>query len=115
VATADDLDHGLPGAIRLDNEPQFRQSFTALCTSIGIVHEMSSPYHPASNGLAEAAVKSMKRFLGKVGGVDNVVFRSVLLMWQTHPGRTASPRSSASLGAGLEPSSRLLFHSSLTL
>jgi hypothetical protein len=79
------LDHGLPGTIRSDNGPQFRQSFTALCTSMAIVHETSSPYHPASNGLAEAAVKSMKRLLSKLGGVDNVVFRSALLEWRNTP------------------------------
>jgi transposase InsO family protein len=45
------LDHGLPGTIRSDNGPQFRQSFTALCTSMGILHKTSSPYHQASNGL----------------------------------------------------------------
>jgi hypothetical protein len=79
------LDHGLPGTIRSDNGPQFRQSFTALCTSMGIVHETSSPYHPVRYGFAEAAVKSMKRLLSKVGGVDNVVFRPALLKWRNTP------------------------------
>jgi transposase InsO family protein len=79
------LDHGLPGTIRSDNGPQFRQSFTALCTSMGILHETSSPYHPASNGLEEAAVKSMKRLLSKLGGVNNVVFQSALLKWRNTP------------------------------
>jgi hypothetical protein len=79
------MDFGLPGTIRSDNGPQFRQSFGELCLAVGVAHETSSPYCPASNGLAEAAVKSMKRLLVKVGGVDNEVFRSALLEWRNTP------------------------------
>ena len=32
------------------------------CASHGIQHELSSPYNPESNGLAEAAVKNLKKY-----------------------------------------------------
>ena len=53
-------DFGWPLFIRSDNGPQFRSEFGYFCTSHGITHELSSPYNPESNGLAEAAVKNMK-------------------------------------------------------
>ena len=51
---------GLPKRIRSDGGPQFRQAFTSFCKLHGISHELSLAYNPESNGLAEAAVKSMK-------------------------------------------------------
>ena len=51
---------GWPKRIRSDGGPQFRQAFTSFCKLHGISHELSSAYNPESNGLAEAAVKSMK-------------------------------------------------------
>ena len=56
---------GFPGTIRSDNGPQFGSKFAQLCQAHGIKHETSSPYCPASNGLAEAAVKSVKFLLNK--------------------------------------------------
>ena len=46
--------------IRTDGGPQFRSEFKDFCASHGIQHELSSPYNPESNGLAEAAVKNLK-------------------------------------------------------
>ena len=51
-----------------DNGPQFTSAeFEAFMKNNGIRHIKSSPYHPASNGLAERAVQcfkeSMKKFL----------------------------------------------------
>ena len=40
--------------------PQFRTEFSAFCADNGIKHELSSPYNPESNGLAEAAAKNIK-------------------------------------------------------
>ena len=51
---------GWPTHIRTDGGPQFRSEFKEFCTAHGITHELSSPYNPESNGLAEAAVKSLK-------------------------------------------------------
>ena len=57
--------YGLPRRIRTDGGPQFRGPFANFCSARGIIHEKTSPYHPASNGHAEAAVKSMKGLLRK--------------------------------------------------
>ena len=51
---------GWPKKIRSDGGPQFRQAFTSFCELHGISHELASAYNPESNGLAQAAVKSMK-------------------------------------------------------
>ena len=38
---------------------QFRHEFDKFCTDNNIIHELSSPYNPESNGLAESAMKTM--------------------------------------------------------
>ena len=53
-------DFGWPKHIRTDGGPQFRSEFKEFCAAHGIKHELSSPYNPESNGLAETAVKSLK-------------------------------------------------------
>ena len=54
------FDFGWPEYIRSDGGPQFRTEFKQFCNKHGIQHELSSPYNPESNGLAEAAVKNLK-------------------------------------------------------
>ena len=56
---------GYPRTIRTDGGPQFRSEFAAFCRNFSISHETSSPYHPRSNGSAEASVKNMKNLLIK--------------------------------------------------
>ena len=56
---------GWPEKIRTDGGPQFRSEFNDFCKSFYIYHELSSPYHPESNGLAEAAVKNARTLLKK--------------------------------------------------
>ena len=51
---------GWPKSIRTDGGPQFRQEFTNFCKLNSIQHELASAHNPESNGLAEAAVKSLK-------------------------------------------------------
>ena len=53
-------EYGWPKYIRSDGGPQFRKEFADFCKSNGMNHELSSPYNPESNSLAEAAVKNMK-------------------------------------------------------
>ena len=65
VLTAWFRQFGWPRAIRTDGGPQFRGEFSAFCKTYDMVHELSSPYNPESNGLAEAAVKSMKKLVSK--------------------------------------------------
>ena len=38
---------------------QFQGEFDSFCQEHGIKHEVSSPYFPQSDGLAESAVKNM--------------------------------------------------------
>ena len=49
---------GWPSSIRSDGGPQFRGEFSRFCSSHSIVHQVSAPYNPKSNGLPEAGVKS---------------------------------------------------------
>lgn len=66
-------DWGRPEEICSDNGPQFRAEFSAFCKDLNAVHTTSSPYHPASNGLAEAAVKQVKGLLQKVGDYEELL------------------------------------------
>ena len=50
---------GWPTSIRSDGGPQFRGEFSRFCETHQIRHELSAPYNPKSNGLAEAGVKSV--------------------------------------------------------
>ena len=88
------LDFGYPESIRTDGGPQFRTLFTKFCEDNGIAQETSSPYHPESNGHAEAAVKSMKGLLKKCNNWDQ--FKLALREWRNTP-RTGSSISPAEL------------------
>ncbi|XP_059047376.1 uncharacterized protein K02A2.6-like [Achroia grisella] len=57
---------GLPKQIVTDNGPPFTSSeFKNFTSSQGIEHIFTAPYHPASNGLAENAVKTLKKVIKK--------------------------------------------------
>ena len=54
--------HGLPCTIVSDNGSPFTSlEFRQYCSMNGIKHIRSSPFHPATNGLAERAVQTIKR------------------------------------------------------
>jgi transposase InsO family protein len=62
---------GHPETIVSDSGPQFiSDSFKQFCVRNGIVHLLSAPYNPSSNGLAERSVQSFKRAL-KAAMKDN--------------------------------------------
>ena len=56
---------GWPSSIRSDGGPQFHGDFSRFCEKHSIRHELSAPYDPKSNGLAEPGVKSVKNILRK--------------------------------------------------
>jgi len=56
---------GWPAIIRSDGGPQFNNVFSKWCQDNNIKHELSAPYNPRGNGLAEAAVKNIKFLLKK--------------------------------------------------
>ena len=61
---------GIPERIRSDGGPQFRQDFANWCQDLGMVHELTSPYHPEANGHAEQAVGAMKKLLKKAKSAE---------------------------------------------
>ena len=61
------LEYGFPSNIRSDRGPQFHSEFADYCKNKNIKHELSSPYNPESNGLAEAAVKNLKALIIRCG------------------------------------------------
>ena len=76
---------GFPRVVKSDGGPQFRGPFLEFCTPFNMKHEVSSPYNPRSNGLAEAAVKSMKGLLRKLDGKIDERFRICLLYTSPSP------------------------------
>ncbi|XP_013914164.1 PREDICTED: LOW QUALITY PROTEIN: uncharacterized protein K02A2.6-like [Thamnophis sirtalis] len=59
--------HGLPDTLVTDNGPQFSSTELRLyLASLGIRHAPVAPYHPASNGMAECAVRSAKESLARL-------------------------------------------------
>ena len=51
---------GWPRVIISDGGPQFRGEFSEFCRNFHVSHELSSPYNPRANGLAESGVKMEK-------------------------------------------------------
>lgn len=77
-------EYGFPKHLKGDNGPQFRDQFDSFCRDFNIMNETSSPYNPRSNGLAEAAVKSVKNLMKKVGS-NQKTFREALFAWRLTP------------------------------
>ena len=55
-----------PVVIYSDGGPQFRDEFDVFCKEWDISHIKSSPHYPQSNGIAENAVKDMKKIISAV-------------------------------------------------
>ena len=80
-------DYGWPQRCRTDGGPQFRTEFAEFCTAHNIDYNQTSPYNSQSNGLAEAAVKNVKRLIQKItdGNVSPKEFSALLLEWRNTP------------------------------
>ena len=58
--------HGTPDVLITDNGPQYAsKEFQLFTQDWSFQHKTSSPHFPSSNGLAEAAVKTIKRIIQK--------------------------------------------------
>ena len=59
--------HGLPRTVVSNNGSVFTSSeFETFLQKNGVHHIRTAPYHPASNGLAEEAVQTLKEGLKKL-------------------------------------------------
>ena len=59
--------YGIPDVLVTDNGPQFASAeFDNFAKAWGVEHSTSSPRYPQSNGKAENAVKTVKRFFKKI-------------------------------------------------
>ena len=88
---------GFPKTIRSDGGPQFRSEFNAFCKNNNIIHELSSPYNPSSNGLAEHSVKTAKHLLIKCLA-ENSNFQEALQMWRCFPQKSGFSRAGLFFG-----------------
>ena len=72
------MNFGLPQILVTDNGSQFTSSeFSQFTKNNGIKHITSSPYHPATNGLAERTVQTFKEGMRrqKTGSIETRVAR----------------------------------------
>ena len=61
--------HGISQTLVPDNGPCFTsEEFAMFVKMNGVRHVRSDPYHPATNGLAERAVQTVKLALRKMSG-----------------------------------------------
>ena len=75
---------GWPQSIRSDGGPQFRGDFVKFSSDNGIKHDLSAPYNPRSNGLAESGVKIIKSILITCLGEGKDIQRT-LYEWRNAP------------------------------
>ena len=91
---------GLPQVLVSDNGPAFSSTeFQEYMKLNGINHVKTVPYHPASNGLAERAVKTFKSALKKLntGSLQSRV-NDFLFKYRITPQTTTGPQPSCCLG-----------------
>lgn len=100
--------YGLPHILVSDNGRQFvSHEFQRFLKENGIFHKQSAPYHPATNGLAERGVQTLKQALRALEGDD--IDREVckfLLHYRSTP-HTITTQSPAKLLFGREINTRL--------
>jgi transposase InsO family protein len=81
--------HGLPEVLVSDNGPAFSSTeFQEFTQRNSIKHLTSAPYHPASNGLAEWAVQTVKEGVKKMSGSLEVRLSRFLFKYRVTPQAT---------------------------
>ena len=66
-------DLGVPIRLRTDGGPQFTShDFSDFLKRWGVIHDLSSPHYPQSNGHAESAVKAVKHLIMKVSSNGDI-------------------------------------------
>ncbi|XP_041475767.1 uncharacterized protein K02A2.6-like [Lytechinus variegatus] len=82
---------GLPQTLVSDNGPCFTsEEFAMFMKMNAINHIRGAPYHPATNGLAERAVQTVKRALRKMSGPLQTRLARFLLSYRTTPQATTN-------------------------
>ena len=100
--------HGLPDTVVTDNGPTFTSElFGEFMEQNGIRHVRTAPFHPASNGLAERAVQTVKEGLKRMKG-DTLSTRlsRFLFKYRLTP-QTTTARAPAEMLMGRRPKSKL--------
>eukprot|EP00731_Ephydatia_muelleri_P000397 Em0001g397a len=101
--------HGLPEVLVSDNGTAFTSTeFQTFVQRNGFRHIRSAPYHPATNGLAERAVQTVKNALRKTSGDIDTCLSRFLFQYRLTPHSTTG-RSPAELLLGRKPRSHLDF------
>ena len=101
--------HGLPEVLVSDNGTAFTSTeFQTFVQRNGFRHIRSAPYHPATNGLAERAVQTVKNALRKTAGDIDTCLSRFLFQYRLTPHSTTG-RSPAELLLGRKPRSHLDF------
>ena len=95
--------HGLPQILVSDNGAAFTSSeFQAFVTRNGFKHVRSVPYHPATNGLAERAVQTVKEALKKTSSDIDTRLSRIFFQYRLTPDSTTG-QSPAKLLLGRIP------------
>ncbi|KAL5515075.1 hypothetical protein EMCRGX_G000193 [Ephydatia muelleri] len=101
--------HGLPEVLVSDNGTAFTSTeFQTFVQRNGFRHIRSAPYHPATNGLAERAVQTVKNALRKTSGDIDTCLSRFLFQYRLTPHSTTG-KSPAELLLGRKPRSHLDF------
>lgn len=76
--------YGVPNIVVTDNGPQFASAeFVAFAKTWCFQYTTSSPHYPQSNGKAENAVKTLKRFVYQVSGSLTIRISSTIRLADT--------------------------------
>ncbi|XP_062699819.1 uncharacterized protein K02A2.6-like [Aedes albopictus] len=91
---------GMPATLVSDNGTQFTSAeFAEFCTSNGIEHLTTAPFHPQSNGQAERFVDTFKRAVKKIRegrGSMQEALDTFLLTYRSTPNRALPDQKSPS-------------------